>query len=361
MDKKNITIAVLAGLVIIGSLWGSVGNRNSKVLRQQLEEMKAQLASVQAVSSQSHDAVLTKTAKLQKVLQQKEVWLTKARNELISLRKANKSLEAKLSECNAAGQKLLARENRQAAGIQGAVKAQLAALHKKAGSLQARIVTLQNALKGKDSQLAEMTKQATAAAQQIAVLKKENAALKAEMNKISEQVAGKAGAAATAKVAALQKNIADLQQQIKQKDMQIAQLQAAMKKMQAATAAMEKSAKATREVQKEQPEPTVVVVKEEDRNQDQGDNGGCLELEKAKAQILGLEKIVEEKNAAVEELSQELDRVKINMDVLLSKIADQQDSLQEVQEENGELVKELAAKNEECADLQEQLQKNSGQ
>jgi len=79
-------------------------------------------------------------------------------------------------------------------------------------------------------------------------------------------------------------------------------------------------------------------------------------LETAQAQIIGLEKIIEEKNAVIEEISRTLDRVKINMDVLLNKIADQQDGLQEVQEENRELIKELAAKNKEVADLQEQLQ-----
>ncbi len=78
-------------------------------------------------------------------------------------------------------------------------------------------------------------------------------------------------------------------------------------------------------------------------------------LDAEKAQMMGLEKLLEEKNAAMEETSQEMDRLKINMDVLLSKIADQRDHLQEVQEENRDLIKELAAKNEEIADLQEEL------
>ena len=50
-----------------------------------------------------------------------------------------------------------------------------------------------------------------------------------------------------------------------------------------------------------------------------------------------------------------MDRLEINMDVLLSKIADQRDQLQELQEEKRELVKELAAKNEIIADLQEEV------
>lgn len=75
----------------------------------------------------------------------------------------------------------------------------------------------------------------------------------------------------------------------------------------------------------------------------------------ATAQMMGLEKLLEEKNAALEETSQDMDRLQINMDVLLSRIADQRDQLQEIQEENRDLVKELAAKNEEIADLQEEI------
>ncbi|HHL32883.1 MAG TPA: hypothetical protein ENJ30_00800 [Desulfobulbaceae bacterium] len=362
MDKKNITIGVLAGLVILGSLWGSVGNRNSKVLRQELEDMKAKLASVQVVSSRSHEAVLTKTAALQKELQQCETQVEKARNELITLRKANKSLEARLSERDAAVQKLkaqakqlVAQKQQLAAQAQGAASRQLTALQKKAGALQARIVTLQNALKGKDQQIAKMQQ---AMASQLAALKKENGSLKAGLKKLSAQAAKKVSATQTAQVTALQKKITELQAEIKQKDTQISELQAAMKKMQTAMATMKQSA-TTKVAPKEQQEPTVVVVEEADRSSDDAAaaGGGCAELEKAKAQIIGLEKMVEEKNATIEEISRELDRVKINMDVLLAKISDQQDALQEVQVENSELVKELAAKNEECADLQEQLHK----
>ena len=78
-------------------------------------------------------------------------------------------------------------------------------------------------------------------------------------------------------------------------------------------------------------------------------------LDAGNAQMMGLEKLLEEKNSAMEETSLDMDRLKINMDVLLSKIADQRDDLQEVQEENRDLVKELANKNEEVADLQEEI------
>lgn len=75
-------------------------------------------------------------------------------------------------------------------------------------------------------------------------------------------------------------------------------------------------------------------------------------LDEASAQLLGLEKIVDEKNAALRESAAEKERLRINMDVLLNKIADQQRELQAIQEENRELVTQLAARNE-MTDLQE--------
>ena len=83
-----------------------------------------------------------------------------------------------------------------------------------------------------------------------------------------------------------------------------------------------------------------------------GDEGaagaGVLQqrLDEVNAQLLGLEKIVDEKNAAMLEAAIEKERRQINMDVLLSKIVEQQRALQTLQEENRELVKQLAARNE---------------
>lgn len=75
-------------------------------------------------------------------------------------------------------------------------------------------------------------------------------------------------------------------------------------------------------------------------------------LDETSAQVLGLEKIVDEKSAALRESAAEKERLRINMDVLLNKIADQQRELQAIQEENRELVAQLASRNE-MADLQE--------
>jgi len=320
MDKKNITIAVLAGLVLIGSLWGSVGNRNAKVLRQELAELKAQLASVEDVSSQSHDAVLTKTAEVQKVLQVKEEQLNKALEELVALRKANKSLEAKLS----------APEN-----------VRMAELQEKMQGLLAKMAEFEKTLKAKDELIAKIKADA---ASRIAELEAKVASLQAELEKARSGQTGEAAVAPNNNETAAA--IQDLQAQLAGKQQQIEALRQALK---------QQEQQGGDQVQ----EPTLIVVQPAE-----GEDAPPVdekELNKAQAQIFGLEKIVEEKNAAVEELSRELDRVKINMDVLLSKIADQQDALQEVQEENGELVKELATKSEECDQDQEEPAKENAQ
>ena len=79
------------------------------------------------------------------------------------------------------------------------------------------------------------------------------------------------------------------------------------------------------------------------------------QLDAANARIAGLEKTIDEKTDAMTETGQEMDRLKINMDVLLARIGDQQDEIQELKDENRALVKELTAKNEELSDLMEEM------
>ncbi|RJX21330.1 MAG: hypothetical protein C4563_04800 [Desulfobulbus sp.] len=66
-------------------------------------------------------------------------------------------------------------------------------------------------------------------------------------------------------------------------------------------------------------------------------------LEEVEAQLVGLEKIVEEKDAALRFAIQEKKMITINMNVLLARIADQQEELDALREERRELVRQLAA------------------
>lgn len=74
-------------------------------------------------------------------------------------------------------------------------------------------------------------------------------------------------------------------------------------------------------------------------------------LDAANARIIGLEKIIIEKKGEMEAAGKEMERLRINRDVLLAKIADQQERLREMEEKNRTLNLELAARNEELVEL----------
>ncbi len=351
MDKRNLIIAVLAGLLVLGSLWGQVGNKNSKLLRRELAQVEEKLASVEAATSQAHDEVLTKTAEAQKNLQVKGEQLAKARKELVTLRKANKGLEARLSERDITVQKLLGEKERLEVKSKSSTIQYVGDLQKKLTALKNKLTALQKELKKKDEQLAG--KQGNAGMQQ----KKELIALQDELNEKKEQL-NRVRSFAKEQAAELEKKVTALQEALKAKDAQLAQVKVGKQQLKETTAKtgqevaeLQEKLAATEAANQELAE----AVKQAEKMQ-QVQAATIRKLETAEAQIIGLEKIIEEKNAVIEEISRTLDRVKINMDVLLNKIADQQDGLQEIQEENRALIKELAAKNKELADLQEQLQ-----
>lgn len=264
--NKNLVIGILAAMLVLGSLWGQVGNKSKKVLKKEKEAVVAQLSQVQAEAAKGHDAFLAKTAKLEKTLQVKDQQLAKARHELVGLRKSNKGFEAQVSERDAA------------------VIALTREKHKLVGQIK----------KMKKS-LAMATKAAT-----------ETKAVKQGIHTSVEQAA-----------------------QVTE------ELQAKLEKAEAAVMDLNEK----------------LAIAEAAKDQSKI----LREYESTRAQVIGLEKIIEEKNATIEETSKELDNWKVNMDVLLSRITEQQDGLQELQNENRELLKELAAKNQELADLNEQL------
>lgn len=267
--NKNLVIGVLAAMLVLGSLWGQVGNKSRKALKLEKKAVVAQLSQVQAEAATNHDALLAKTSKLQKSLQVTDQQLAKARHELVGLRKHNKGFEAQISKRDTA----------------------LTALIQEKSKLVEQIKKMKKSL----------AKGASSGQQQIDALKQQLAAA------TSVEKGMQATDELQAKLAKAEAAFMDLQE-----------------KLAIAEAATDESK----------------VLRD---------------YETVRAQVIGLEKIVEEKNATIEETSKELDHWKVNMDVLISRITDQQDGLQELQNENRELVKELAAKNQELADLNEQL------
>ncbi|WP_339134419.1 MAG: hypothetical protein WGN25_15325 [Candidatus Electrothrix sp. GW3-4] len=68
----------------------------------------------------------------------------------------------------------------------------------------------------------------------------------------------------------------------------------------------------------------------------------ATEVESLSAQVIGFEKVVEERNAALAELGSELDACKVNTKVLLSKISEQENAQQGMEEKMRLMVQNLS-------------------
>jgi len=324
--NKNLVIGILAAMLVLGSLWGQVGNKSKKALQREREAVVTQLSQVEAEAAKTHDALLAKTANLQKTLQVKEQQLVKARQELVGLRKGGKALEAQISERDAAVTTLTQEKNRLA------------------------------------GQINKMKKSLAATAAASTTLAHEKNRLAGQVNKMKKSLAATAGSGQQ-QVAALQQQMAGLQTALQEKEQQLAAAAEAIEETRAVKkelhSSVEQGAQNTEELQAKLEKAEIAVQELQEQlavAEAAADQSKIArEYETVRAQVIGLEKIVEEKNATIEETSKELDRWKVNMDVLLTRISEQQDTQQELREENRELVKELAAKNEELADVNEQL------
>jgi putative ABC transport system permease protein len=277
--NKNVVIFILVLFTLLGSIWGSVANRQKISIEQDLKNLQAEMEKLTSQTSKEREQVLGKTAGLQDTLAEKENQLQKARNELVTLRKSIKAVESQLSECTATLQKM----------------------------------NLKNENYRKELQTAKNTNSSLKAA----------LARQAEEKKTMALQAGEPEAEAAGTAAAETETVQGEGVPVEEKDQQ--EIFALQDQLQTTSL-------------------TVDQLREE--------------LNACNAQIIGMEKLVDEKNAALDETTQEMDRLKINMDVLLSKIADQRDFLQELQEKNRELEKELTDKNEEIADLHEEIMKS---
>lgn len=314
--NKNLVIGVLAALLVLGALWGQVGNKTNKAARHELEAVTAELEQVKEKGAKAHDQLLAEIAKMEKKLQSRDQQLVKARRELVGLRKSGKALESRVSERDAAVAALTQKKN-QLAGQIAALKESLsraaASGQQQADAVHKQMVKMKKMMQQKDQQLA------------------------AAMKALSESKAVKQQLHSTAAEEA--QGVQELQAKLEKAESKTRELQAKQ----------EKSEAMIQELQ----EKTAAAEEAAEAAMDQSKL--AREYESVRAQVIGLEKIVEEKNATIEETSKELDHWKVNMDVLLSKISDQQDAMQELREENRELVKELTVKNKELADLNEQL------
>jgi chromosome segregation ATPase len=302
--SKNLIIGVLAVMLVLGSLWGQVGNKTQKAVQHELSALEMNLQKVKADAEKKAQELLARIAAQEQALKSREHQLAKARQELVKLRKGTQGLASQVSERDAAIAALTQEKNSLAAQAEdcsnqlGACKKVLAEAGnsgKQVAALQQQAQELKAALAAKEQQLAEATKKL-----------QETREVKQVLHSTVEKKTG---------------NTEELRSRLAQADKTIKDLK---EKLAVAEAAADQTRLSR-------------------------------EYETVRAQVIGLEKIIEEKNAALEETSRELDKYKVNMDVLLSRISELQDTMQELQEENRSLVQEVAARNKEIADLNEQL------
>lgn len=302
MEKnRNLIIGGLIVLLVICSIWGSVSNRSAKTLQLDLQAVTAELETLKA---EQH---ATPVPAAPEVVTVEDPRVKELEAQIAALRNKDKQ-----EGLNAQKLKKARKELVQIRKANKRLEAQVA-------QQNAVIKNLQTAVEAKQKQDAEAVAQVQALQKELALLQQESAVAAGKMQEL---------AAANEKSLALQEQAA----QEKEK------LQAELSAAQEAIAASLEEETVAGEQEKELAAKLTV------------------DIEMAQAQIVGLEKIIEEKNAALEETSRELDRVNINMDVLLGKISEQQDFLQELEQENTELVQDLTDKNKQLADLQDQLQ-----
>lgn len=298
--NKNGVIFVLAVMVVIGSIWGSVSNKKKILLGDELIVKEQEIQAVRKQNNQVQEQVLAKTADLQQVLQEKENQLLQARDELVRLRRNNKELEAKLSVRSSAITKLTQERSTLVSQLQ-----------------EKTVAPKQVESASSDNKLA-------ACQEQLKIAEKNNAKLKAWLETKNQRLA----------------SLQERPQQSGEQEKYAAEIKNLQDALEASKLENEKTKQRLATVDADMQRKQKKIERE---------------LDSARAQVIGLEKIIEEKNNSIEDKGKELDRFKINMDVLLTKIADQQDSFQELQSETKELVKELSSKNAEIANLNDKL------
>jgi chromosome segregation ATPase len=304
--NKNLIIGVLSALLILASLWGQVGTQGKKTIVRDKREAVAALSEVREEAQQQVKALAAQNEQLQQNLDEITAQYETARHELVGLRKSNKVFEAKIAQHDATVA-AMKQDRQKLASTAREIKKKLT---EKAAEQNRQIITLQKQLAAAESK-ANKTKQQAASkpaqpSREQQQLEMAQVMLKKQHDKLQE----------TAAV------VKEQQAQLKQAQAQIQELK---NKVAAADKTTEEQAKA------------------------------AAEFESLRAQVIGLGKIVEEKNAALAKTNKELNNWKVNMNVLLARIADQQDALQKQQEQNRNLVKELAAKNKEIVQVNEQL------
>ncbi|MCI5144854.1 MAG: hypothetical protein D3923_04840 [Candidatus Electrothrix sp. AR3] len=291
--NKNLVIGILAGLLLLSAFWGqNEAGKNKALIREQ--EAQQQAETTAAVNNQD---------KLEgEIAQQKE-----------AQQKITKDLETATGEVAT-----LSQENEELKGTLAELKGELAEKDTSVGALEKEIKeAVHNASKMKNALVEETQQQIIAQQKQIRELQQQVEEQQAIIEQDKE------------KLTSASKVIEQEQKEIKKYEEAQVHLEVARAELQAVKANMS---------QLEEEQASVV-----------------LESETMRAQVIGLERIVEERSANLEVTGKELQSCKINNTVLISKIAEQGDALQGLQEQKITLAEEFAARQQKAEEQIEEL------
>ncbi len=292
--EKNAKVIIggLVALLVFCSIWGSINNRAAKTLQYELNAVTAE--------EQAGKVEPAKEAHEAEVVVVEDPRVQELEAQIAELQAKEKMVGEKVEQVKQA-------------------RHDLEEVRKANKRLEGQVVQQQNRVTQLKKALSTKKKQAAAAAKEVKALQDQVAKLTREGVGAEERITALVAAEAQA-----QETVAALQAEV-----QAAQETIAAAREQEALAVQQKEAMAAQ---------------------------AALDLEMAEAQVIGLEKIVEEQDVLLEETSSKLDKAEVNMDILLGKISTMQDALQELEQENVELIQQLTNKKTQLDNLQGQVE-----
>ncbi|MCI5165517.1 MAG: hypothetical protein D3903_05345 [Candidatus Electrothrix sp. GM3_4] len=317
--NKNYLIGALVILLLLTSWWGQSETGANRQLTQDKEAAEAQLATLEAKATTVKTEAATveaKAAETHQTLQEKTAALTDTEKKLSKAKTTIQHVEKELSTEKAAlttldkEEKILLKKINELEFALHNTKAQQA----QAGSEQQR--NIQKTVTAHKEALAKLEK----AEARIAQLEKKQPELKVQAEKNQTELKAQAEKKQAELKAQAEKKQAELKAQAEKKQ---AELKAQAEKKQA-------ELKAQAEAQIAQLEKKQLEV--------------TTEAESLQAQVIGFEKVVEERNGALAEIGSELRDCKVNTKVLLSKITEQENAQQGMQEKIHLMIQDLSAK-----------------
>ena len=292
--NKNLVIGVLAGLLLLSAFWGQMEAGKRKAL---IKEQDAQ-QQVRAEAVISQNDLEAEVSKQEEAQQQVTMELGTAQSKVAELTEKLAEQDASLVSLQQAATETVHDAAKMKDALVAATQEQIMSQQKKIQELQVTLDETQAALAGKQAIVAE---------KQVIIDEKQAV--------IDEDVE---------KLASAAKIIAQEQKQLKAHQGIQAHLKDTQAKLEAVTA------------QLEQLEDSQIEM--------------ALESDTMRAQIIGLERIVEERSAALQATNKELENCKVNNTVLISKISEQDEDLQGLQEQKVTLAEEFAARQMKAAE-----------